>query len=619
MSSAPRRSKRLSNELNQKSKRQKNAPRNEEEQKIVRDPEWQTNFMEELVWILQENTKKLEYLFHTKDATNDWLIFPTTNRILKNTDPTPITSSARYITSALEKVGVSPSRDIENQITESKPKNKRISIPAYVKKKFDLGNDQVHPTLWKQKYLLINFNPHTNGTLDWTKGIRAPDDDEFSPWPPKWFVQALDDAAIKTLTNKVRLSNLGASVDLDIHKKLSEDSNNTAPTISSESSQSEHHHSPSIHPSSVNPSDNPSDNPDSSTDHPSNSICDAMNSSSEAKAKSLKEHLVSIQSHDLDDENLNFGSIDEDEQDVQQILSPLTINESTPSCTAHTTLARVGRTSPQLEKKQVHEHDQPHCTPATSKYIETKFPKAAKDILTLKKGERLTWDDEKMDEGWKSRNSINQCTNRAEQVLFAGTKGNICRYAQVINKLISKMPDNCKNLLSIGSGDETAILCSQRQLIEDLKAKSRLKPNQELIDAVAFASLYHVDIDDKKLLKSIAKHLGISEHVLNKNVEKIKSAKEAEALSDKVIYHHDLRRTRRDAHSQNEVKECVEAFCHSDFNITRVDSNDTKPIKIRRASHDEYHAKRIPVMFSITLVNQKLRIKITTINSIMHA
>ena len=154
--------------------------------------------------------------------------------------------------------------------------------------------------------------------------------------------------------------------------------------------------------------------------------------------------------------------------------------------------------------------------------------------------------------------------NSAKQILASVVKG-IDGMSEGLSIELRKKSDTITT--------ENAIVMSLDQTLQDLNARGRrTKENQNLQDSILFGVLYHLPTS---CIPAVAKIFSLNKHTIAK-ISKQCNEVRLNALTQhegNLMYFPLYKKKRKDAHSENGAIECVLAYCHSDENGTRIESN----------------------------------------------
>ena len=239
-------------------------------------------------------------------------------------------------------------------------------------------------------------------------------------------------------------------------------------------------------------------------------------------------------------------------------------------------------------------------TPNLRAALQKVYPKKSINILkaTPSKGAQYIKATAKKFKAQATRNEA----KRVSAFLHAASNGNHSNAASILSAAIDSikgMPEALKEKFS-GNAIDVSIVNSVSKLLKDLRKKRRTTANQELQDAIAFAIVYYLPPGISML--SLHCRLGISIEALRKakaRAEKMRLAAER----GKIIYCHEVRKTRMDADINTGKIDCVVNYCHCDFGATRIESNTAtaQTVYINKLGHPckkaeqdrvEYHAVR---------------------------
>ncbi len=160
--------------------------------------------------------------------------------------------------------------------------------------------------------------------------------------------------------------------------------------------------------------------------------------------------------------------------------------------------------------------------------------------------------------------AASQDFNSAKQILASVVKG-IDGMSEGLSMELRKKSDT--------STTENAIIMSLEQTLQDLNARGRrTKENQNLQDSILFGLFYHLP---PSRIPAVAKRFSLNKHTIAK-ISKQCNEVRLNALTQhegNLMYFPLNKKKRKDAHSENGAIECVLAYCHSDENGTRIESN----------------------------------------------
>jgi len=485
-----------------------------------------------------------------------FLILPTKAFITRERKSKPVQKvfdSKRYIPEMLRGLGIAITDDslafskgdslIDFYESKAGGVNEK-SLINKLKKRLNLQENQI---CTHSNCFMINFNANHRGH-GWKFSIQKPCDTES--WPPQWFITA-------------------ASFLLPTYQDT---------IMASDSVESSISNSSSVHNIS-------SSSPIGRQDEMESSITNQNNT-----ASSLLQLF----------DNNSHKNIDSAKNSMES--SPLKFDSST-NVTGESTSAEITSTTTTSFLPGDHLSDEMNMLrPDNAKekkidkesYVPEKLqiplvsfkPTLSKKTIKTRKNETLQWTSDPM---LKHANSRRNNMRELLSFLHTVSGGDQQRAALILEDVINKIPVAKEKLLK--NTVDTDIVSSISDTVKSFGDTGRTKQTQQCLDAITFAAVANLNPGASR--EKVRRRLNLTTNAMAKAKTRTETYREQLINAETPQFEHIKRKTHSNSHRLNGAEQCVYEYCHSNSNAIRVESNNAKPIIVKRDENRERHPHRI--------------------------